>query len=138
MTEFWLPEIDLDEELFLRRNPVQAVFVILNRLANNDLTYRATILERIKPAMLVTNAWRFIFRNMVEMIHEQGQVDIEQIKQRIPDFAPGENEFTAGNLANFQLALTFNPTPEQVERALEILTSPTPPTPRFLKPKQVE
>jgi hypothetical protein len=71
--------------------------------------------------MLTFDTDRFIFQNMVEMIHDQGQVDIQQIRQRLPEFAPGQTKFTTGNVANFDLVLTFTPTPDQVERAIEIL-----------------
>jgi hypothetical protein len=125
--EIVFPEIDLDEELFIRGNPVQATFVVFNCLASNDATRRDQILARLQPQQLRTTYDEFLFRVALAMIEAQGRVDVEGLSQAIRSYGFDE-EFLMLELANLDFLLTFNPTPEQLDRALDILTSLPPGT----------
>jgi hypothetical protein len=134
MTEFWLPEVDLDIELSVRRNISLARLVVLNVLAYARQPYQTEVLKHLHPEHFRNAFDRFLFENMVDMIRNRGQVDVEELRRRIPSFAPEATEFIEGCLANYAQMLSFNPTPEQVERAFDLLTSPLPPYPVFPKP----
>jgi len=127
MTEFRIPKVDLDIEIFTRRNISLARFVVLNALLQNDRAYQAEILKHLRPENFTNDFTRFLFQNIVEMIHSQGEVDAQELRCRIPSFAPNAPEFARGCLANFDQILSLKPTPEHVERAIEMLTSPPPP-----------
>jgi hypothetical protein len=124
MTKFTIPKVDLDFELCKRRNISLARPAVLSVLVSGNPLYQKKILERLHPEHFSKMFDRFLFENMVDMIRNQGQVDVEELRRRIPFFAPDNPEFIEGCLANYAQILSFNPTPEQVECALDILTSP--------------
>ena len=127
MTEFGIPKVNLDIEILTRRNISLARFVVLNALIQNDQACQAELLKRLRPENFTNDFTRFLFQNIVEMIHSQGEVDVQELRRRIPSFAPNAPEFTRGCLANFDQILSLKPTPEHIERAVEMLTSPPPP-----------
>ncbi len=127
MTEFRIPRVNLDFELFVRRNIFLARFVVLNALIQNDQACQAELLKRLHPEHFTNSFTRFLFQNIVEMIRSQGRVDIQELRRRIPSYAPNDPQFTRGCLANFDHILSLKPTPEHIERAVEMLTSPPPP-----------
>lgn len=127
MKKIWFPTVNLHEELFIRRNIRQALFVILNVLARNT-KYRIQVTKSVKSRQIKLNFERFLFDAMTETVRKGEQVDIEQIRCNIPLWVDerGSPEFVAQCLANFALLLTYRPTPQQVDRAIKIITLPVP------------
>lgn len=129
MIKIWIPKNDLHLELFRHRNIFQARLVVLNVLVRGKPKLRVQVLKRVKPKQMTKGFERFLFEAMVEMIHQEGQVDIEQVRCNIPLWIgePGPPTFVAQCLANYALMLSYRPTEAQVERAIKIITSPPPP-----------
>lgn len=127
-TKIWFPNIDLEQELFVRRNIFQARFVVLNVLASNNRKLHALVRKHVKPRHLGTTFFEgFLFAVMRDMLDKEGQVDVEQLRCNIPLWVGdrGSPEFVAECLANYALLLSYHPTRKQVERAIELVTSPS-------------
>lgn len=122
MTDFEFWPIDFDIELLKRGNPLIAAHVVLNRLAHNDLGYRAQIMERLAPDRFRTDFLCFLADNMMEMIKHQGRVNAKEIRRRIHSFG-GSPEFQESCFLIYDHMLAFELTPEQVVRAIQILES---------------
>lgn len=115
-------DLDLDYELFQLRNAAQAYSVALTVLALYDQHAQARVLARIEVEYVWPPFKRFLFESMEEMIEAQGFVDLERLRQGLVVFASsGSPEFVKGCLANFDQILSLRPTPDHLERALQII-----------------
>lgn len=115
-------KIDLDFELFHLRNIAIAQYVTLKVLISRDREAQTMVLGRVDPDYLVAPFEKFLFQEMAAMVRSQGFVDLDQVRQRLVEFASsGSPEFVQGCLANFDQILSLQPTPEHVEKALQII-----------------
>jgi replicative DNA helicase len=118
--------MNLDVTLFQGPMPSQARLVVLNELAKNTHALRDEILMRVRPEHIAIGTYRAIFVDMVDLIHSNGQVDLEQIRDRIRvrESNSSDPDTVEGELANLAQAMSYEPTVEHVKRAIDILTSP--------------
>ncbi|NLS79686.1 MAG: hypothetical protein GXY76_20760 [Chloroflexi bacterium] len=117
------PMVDLDYDLFLALNPGWARHVLENRLAHNDPLWRDKIMA-LRPfydAGLGPHRFEFEYPEMIEMIEEEGCVDLDRLRQVVTAKHPERPEYELERLEDL---LRYDPTPEQVQRAIVMLTYP--------------
>ena len=122
--------IDLNTELFSRSNiAIAKLVVIAGLLENNDLQ-RGKILRLIKPERLGENTFEgYLFRHIRESLQATGSVSPSQVGQQVYKFRPQVDGQASSkgsldeNIFNWVLILGFEPTPSQVDKAIELISS---------------
>jgi hypothetical protein len=120
--------IDLDTELFVKNNFVIAKLVIIAGLLKNDNHQRAKILRLVEPESLGENSFEgYLFSQIRESLINTGRVSPSQIGQQVYKYKPkvdgqaSPSSSLEGNIFNWSLILGFEPTPAQVDKAIEII-----------------
>jgi len=118
---------DLEFELFTVKNPALAGLTIVSALVTGEDWQREEIIRRVTPDHFEPRLLpRFLFIVALEYLREHGKVAIPAIEARIPEYGPtvfGEesNEMSLrGHHLIWNQILNLNPTPAQVEQAIEI------------------
>ena len=121
-------KINLDFELFEKNNLAIAKLVVIAGLIRNDDRQRREILRSIEPDSLGENSFEcYLFDQIRASLQDRGQVSPSQIGMQIYRYKPqfegkaSSNNTLEGHLFRWSLILGFEPTPAQVEKAINII-----------------
>jgi len=122
-----LPKLDLEIELFRRRNVWIASFVILAGLLKGDKELRLSYLSILTPSHFDPESLaRYLFEKLNEYLQKHEQVPEAELEKWIPQYSldvwgsrPSGRDLFSGQIKLRQI-LSFNPTEEQTNRAIEL------------------
>jgi hypothetical protein len=120
-----LPILKLDVELYKRNNVSIAFLVLISGLIKG--IDRQEILRRVKPDYINVPFNRYLYEIVAENLKSSGEIDVQLIIDRIPDFGPivyGETSKESSIYADyFTLAqiLDFQPTSSQIDKAIDMV-----------------
>ncbi len=123
-----LPILDLDIELFKRRNVSIARLVILSALLKANNQQRVKLLEILKPSYFDPKSLtRYLFEKIVAYLQVNELVPVVELENWIPEyFSEVWDEFPPGGRMLFgshftlRQILNFDPNEEQTYRAIEL------------------
>jgi hypothetical protein len=123
----WVPILDLDIELFKRRNVTIASLIILAAILKANKPQREKLLDRLTPQHFDPKLLpKYLFEKIVLYLQENESVPISEMEKWIPEFSievwgeiPSERSLFGRHLTLRQI-LSFNPTEDQVNRAIEL------------------
>jgi len=123
-----LRKLDLDIEMFRRRNVWIASYVILAGLLKGNRKQRQEYLEVLTPGHFDPKSLpRYLFEKIASYLEEQEIVPEPVLEGWIPQYAtevwgesPPNERMLFGNQLTLRQILSFNPTEEQVTRAIEL------------------
>jgi hypothetical protein len=122
-----LPILDLDIELFRRRNVVIASLVILSALLKADKPQREKYLAILSPQHFDPMSLpRYIFERIIQYLQENETIPAEEMEKWIPEFSmqvwgePPQGRMLFGDHYTLRQILNFEPTEAQVYRAIEL------------------
>ena len=122
-----LPKIDLQVDLFRRRNVWIASFVILAGLLKGDKEQRQRFLSILTPHHFDPKSLaRYLFERLSEYLQEHEQVPEAELEKWIPHYeikvwgSPSSERMFFSDHLKLRQILSFNPTEEQVNRAIEL------------------
>jgi hypothetical protein len=126
--DYRVPKLDLDHELFLMHNIWIASFVILAGLLKGDRQQQQRLLSILKPAYFNPKSLpRYLFEKIASYLEVHEAVPEPVLEGWIPQYAievwgdSSQNErLLFGDQLKLRQILSFNPTEEQVNRAIEL------------------
>lgn len=123
-----LPILDLDIELFRRRNVRIASLVILSALLRENRRQREKLMGMLSPQHFDPKSLpRYLFEKLVIRLRDNEAVPESEMESWIPEYAyqvwgesPPEGRMLFGNHFTLRQILNFNPNEAQVQRAVEL------------------
>ena len=123
-----LPILDLDIELFRRRNVGIASLVIISALHKANKQQRTNLLEIISPRYFDPKSLpKYLFEKIVEYLHENEYVPEAQLEDWIPEYfsqvwdeSPPQGRMLFGSHLTLRQILNFDPNEKQTYRAIEL------------------
>jgi len=126
--DYRVRKLDLDIEMFRRRNVWIASYVILAGLLKGNRKQRQEYLEVLTPRYFDPKSLpRYLFEKIVSYLAEHESIPESVLESWIPEYSievwdknpPSERTVFFDQLTLRQV-LSFNPTEEQVTRAIEL------------------
>jgi hypothetical protein len=126
--DFRLPILDLDIELFKRRNVSIARLVILSALLKANNQQRVKLLEILKPRYFDPKSLtRYLFEKIVAYLQVNESVPVVELENWIPEYfsevwdeSPPGGRMLFGSHFTLRQILNFDPNEEQTYRAIEL------------------
>jgi hypothetical protein len=123
-----LPVLDLDIELFRRRNVGIASLVIISAILKSNKKRRNGLLNTLTPGYFdPISLPRYLFEKIYHYFQENDVVPVEALENWIPKFSsevwgesPPRGRTLFGNNFTLRQILNFDPTEEQITRAIEL------------------
>lgn len=123
-----LPKLDLEVELFRRRNVWIASFVILAGLLKGDKQQRQGYSKILTPGHFDPKSLsKYLFEKIIKYLDKNENVPISELEVWIPEYAievwgetPPDERMLYSNQLTLRQILSFNPTEEQINRAIEL------------------
>jgi hypothetical protein len=122
-----LPILDLDIELFRRRNVSIASLVILSGLLKADRQQREKYIAILSPRHFDPKSLsRYLYEKIIQYLRENETIPIEEMEKWIPEYStqvwgePAEGRVLFGDHYTLRQILNFEPTEAQVYRAIEL------------------
>ncbi len=124
----WLPILDLDIELFRRRNVRLASLVILSALLKSEKHQREKLLGILTSKYFDPKSLsRYFYEKIAVYIKEHDSVPVSVLENWVPEYSfevwgesPPEERMLFGNNLTLRQILNFDPTYEQIYRAVEL------------------
>jgi hypothetical protein len=124
----WLPILDLDIELFRRRNVRLASLVILSALLKSEKHQREKLFEILTSVYFDPKSLpRYFYEKIVVYLQEHDTIPVAVLENWIPEYSfevwgesPPEERMLFGNNLTLRQILNFDPTNEQISRAIEL------------------
>ena len=124
----WLPILDLDIELFRRRNVRIASLAILSALLKSEKLQREKLLGILTSRYFDPKSLpRYFFEKITNYLKEHDTVPVPILENWIPDYSfevwgesPPEERMLFGNNLTLRQILNFDPNEEQTYRAIEL------------------
>ncbi len=121
------PQIDLNTELFKRRNVSIASLVVIAGLLRANRLHREAILQSAKPEFFWEKSFdRFLYERIRAALREHNDISMSDLEACIQEYEPAvygqpANEHSLqGHRSTLVQILKFQPTPAQIERAIEL------------------
>jgi hypothetical protein len=126
--DYRLPKLDLDIELFRRRNVWIASFVILAGLLKADIKQREKYLVILTPSYFDPKSLpRYLFEKIISYLKENDIVPVSELEKWVPEYAveiwsesPPNERMLFSNQLTVRQILNFDPTEDQFFRAIEL------------------
>jgi hypothetical protein len=121
-----LPILNLDEELYERNNVVLAFLVVISSLIKNEAK-RQEILSRVNPDYIGITFYRYLFEIVAEELKRNDEINIYSMIDSIPKFGPkiygtkSNRRSLKGHYFTLAQILDFEPTPDQVSKAIDMV-----------------
>jgi hypothetical protein len=124
----WLPILDLDIELFRRRNVRLASLVILSALIKSEKHKRGKLLEILTSKYFDPKSLpRYFYEKIAVYLKEHDSVPVSVLENWILEYSfevwgesPPEERMLFGNNLTLRQILNFDPTYKQIYRAVEL------------------
>ena len=120
-------KVDLNTELFIRRNVAIAELVIITGLIKGNQAQKELILKSIVPAHLGEKSFEgYLFTIIVDDVENMHEISLITVEQRIPEYSqvvhgePANKKSLEGNFFKWSQILSFEPTNEQINKAIEV------------------
>lgn len=122
-----LPKLDLEVEIFQRRNVWIASYVILAGLLKGNKEQRKRFLSILAPHYFDSKSLaRYVFEKLCEYLQKHEQVPEAELEKWIPQYSievwgsPSSERMFFSDQLRLRQILSFNPTEEQVIRAIKL------------------
>lgn len=122
-----LPPLDLDIELFRRRNVSLASVVVMAGLLRSKETRRQAILRHITPEYFGEKSFdRFLFERIATRLHQHEDISLSEIETSVTEFGPtvygepSDERSLVGYRFTVTQILSLAPSPRQIDQAIEL------------------
>jgi hypothetical protein len=124
----WLPILDLDIELFRRRNVRIASLVILSALLKSEKLQREILLGIVTSRYFDPKSLpSYLFEKITIYLKEQDTIPVPVLENWIPEYSyevwgesPPEERMLFGHNLTLRQILNFDPNQDQTYRAIEL------------------
>ncbi|MDR3573710.1 MAG: hypothetical protein P4L50_07605 [Anaerolineaceae bacterium] len=123
-----LPKVNLDIELFRRNNVSIASLVVLSGLLNEDHQHQQRYLSILTPDHFDPKSFeRYLFEKIAAYLRARKNVPVSELEKWVTEYhleiwgeSPPNERMFFGNNWNLRLMLSFDPTEEQIDQAIEL------------------
>ncbi|MFZ2096793.1 MAG: hypothetical protein WAV05_09165 [Anaerolineales bacterium] len=123
-----LPILDLNIELFRRRNVGIASLVIISAILKADKKHQEDLFDILAPQYFDPKSLpQYLFEKIYNYLQENEQIPIAVLENWIPEYSfqvwgesPPEGRMLFGHNFTLRQIINFDPTEEQIIRAIEL------------------